>query len=200
MTLAVLRIFKEDPHVFIDDHPGLHYGKPYLVRRRFTKSLCERAGIRPFGFHALRHFVAPMLADKHKESTPTIQRILGHERLSTTDRYVQKISSDIGAALGKLGKRDEVHEDTSQEVFVGDSDTGCSKEYPKKLRPEKNVALGEKHGRAKLTEEQVLKIRSDTSSSHAELARVFDVSEKAIRLIRKGENRKASVPQPVSQK
>jgi hypothetical protein len=139
-----------------------------------------------------------MLADKHRESTPTIQRILGHERLSTTDRYVQKISSDIGEALGKLGKRVEMLEDTSQEAFIGNSGSGYFKEYPN-LRLEKKVATGERHGRAKLTEEQVLKIRSDASSSHAQLAREFNVSEKAIRLIRQGTNWKASVPQPVPQ-
>lgn len=192
------RIFKENPHVFVDDHPGPHYGKPYLVRRRFTKSLCERAGIRPFGFHALRHFVASMLADKHKESTPTIQRILGHERLSTTDRYVQRISSDIGEALGKLGRREEVPEDTPQEALIGASGSGYFKEYPKP-RVEKKVARGEGHGRAKLTVEEILKIRSDTSATHAELAREYNVSEKAIRLIRNGTNWKASVPQPVPQ-
>ena len=192
------RIFREDPHVFVDDHPGPHYGKPYLVRRRLTKSLCERARIRPFGFHALRHFVASMLADKHRESTPTIQRILGHERLSTTDRYVQRISSDIGEALGKLGKREELLEDTSQEALIRNSGSGYFKEYPRP-RLEKNVATGERHGRARLSEEQVLKIRSDTSSSHAQLAREFNVSEKAIRLIRRGSNWKTSVPQPVRQ-
>lgn len=193
------RVFKEKPHVFVDDHPGPNYGKPYLVRRRFTKSLCERAGIRPFGFHALRHFVASMLADKYKESTPTIQRILGHERLSTTDRYVQRISSDIGEALGKLGNREKAIEESPQEAFIGDSQTGYLEPYPKPCQ-QKNAAVGERHGRAKLTEEQVRRIRSDTFSSHAELAREYNVSEKAIRLIRQGVNWKPSVPQPVPQK
>lgn len=60
-------------HVFVDDHPGPHYGKPYLVRRRYLKGLCARAGVQPFGFHAIRRYVASMLADVHKVSSTTIQ-------------------------------------------------------------------------------------------------------------------------------
>jgi hypothetical protein len=85
-----------------------------------------------------------------------------------------------------------------QEAVFGNSGSGYFAEYPK-TRVEKNVATGERHGRAKLTEEQVVKIRSDTSASHAQLAREFNVSEKAIRLIRKGSNWKAPVPQAVPQ-
>lgn len=100
------RSFKDEPWVFVDDHPGPHYGKPYIVRRRFLKSFCEQAGIRAFGFHALRRYVASVLSDKYKVGTPTIQKILGHENVSTTDRYVQNISGDIKSALGNLGERE----------------------------------------------------------------------------------------------
>ena len=48
------RKFKQSPYVFVDARPGAHYGKHYKVRRRFMRGLCERAGIKPFGFHALR--------------------------------------------------------------------------------------------------------------------------------------------------
>lgn len=100
------RAFKNESWVFVDDHPGPHYGKPYVVRRRFLKSFCEQAGIRAFGFHALRRYVASVLSDKYKVGTPTIQKILGHENISTTDRYVQNISGDMKSALGNLGERE----------------------------------------------------------------------------------------------
>jgi integrase len=34
-------------------------------RNHFMKGLCKRAGIKPFGFHALRRYVASVLADTH---------------------------------------------------------------------------------------------------------------------------------------
>lgn len=88
------RKFRQSPYVFVDDHPGPNYGMPYKVRRRFTRSLCERAGVKPFGFHALRRFVASRLADMGK-STKTIQQLLRHKKLHTTERYIQSINDGL---------------------------------------------------------------------------------------------------------
>ena len=57
--------------------------------------LCQRAGVKPFGFHALRRYVASVLADTHKVSAKRIQRILRHKNLSTTERYIQNINDDL---------------------------------------------------------------------------------------------------------
>jgi len=100
------RRFPQSPHVFLDMHPGPTYGKPFSKRYHWLNGLCKQAGVKPFSWHPIRHWVASMLADKHKISTPTIQKILGHERLSTTDRYVTRVTTDVAEALGKLGKRD----------------------------------------------------------------------------------------------
>ncbi len=48
------------------------------------KGLCKRAGVKDVGFHGLRRFFASLLADKHKESMPTIQKLLGHASVSVT--------------------------------------------------------------------------------------------------------------------
>ena len=88
--------------MFVHDGPGLHYGKPYKTRSRFLKGLCKRAGIKPFGFHALRHYVASVLADTHKVSAKRIQRILRHKSLSTTERYIQNINDDLEDTLELL--------------------------------------------------------------------------------------------------
>lgn len=95
------RTIKESPYVFTDDHPGPHYGKPYKVRRRFMRDICKRAKVKPFGFHALRRFVASVLSDSGK-STNTIRRILRHKNVNTTERYIQNINNDLKETMGSL--------------------------------------------------------------------------------------------------
>jgi integrase len=98
------RPIKNTPYVFVSTskNPGRHYGKPYKERRWFMETLCKRAGVRPFGFHALRRYVATQLADTHKVSSTTIQRILRHKRVSTTERYIQNLNRDLTATMDLL--------------------------------------------------------------------------------------------------
>lgn len=97
-------------------HP--RYGDRYTARRRFLAGLCKRAGIPRMGFHALRRFYGSIMIDKYKTALPTLQKLLGHERLTTTEKYVYNITSDqqeavanIGETIEELlkGKSDEVH-------------------------------------------------------------------------------------------
>ncbi|MBU1740443.1 MAG: tyrosine-type recombinase/integrase, partial [Proteobacteria bacterium] len=39
------RPFRDQPFVFVCDHPGPNYGRPFKVRRKFLKGLCGRAGV-----------------------------------------------------------------------------------------------------------------------------------------------------------
>lgn len=64
--------------------------------------LCVKAKVQPFGFHALRRYVASVLADTHKVSAKRIQRILRHKSLSTTERYIQNINDDLEDTLELL--------------------------------------------------------------------------------------------------
>jgi len=95
------RIFKESPFVWLCEE-GPNAGKPFNYRRRFLKGLCKRAGIRPFGFHSLRRYVASTLADTHKVSAKTIQRILRHKSLQTTERYIQNLNHDLAGVMELL--------------------------------------------------------------------------------------------------
>lgn len=65
------------------------------------RGLCKRAGIKSFGFHALRRFVASVLADSGK-STNTIKRVLRHKNLRTTEIYIHNINNDLKDALDGL--------------------------------------------------------------------------------------------------
>ncbi len=96
------RQFKDQPWVFVCDQPGPNYGRPFKVRRKFLAGLCKRAGVKAFGFHALRRYVASILADHEKVSSKVIQRILRHQSMATTERYVQRLNRDLRGTLDLL--------------------------------------------------------------------------------------------------
>ena len=79
---------KQDVWIFYNERSG----NRYIRRSRFMKGLCKRAGVEPyFGFHTLRHLMASLLADNPKISTKTIQGILGHAALKTTEIYLHEV-------------------------------------------------------------------------------------------------------------
>ncbi len=83
-------------------------GKPYQYRIHVMKKLCKKAGVRPFGFHAIRHLTATILA---QSDVPMIQisQILRHRNLGTTERYLQRLGnlrSSLEKAFNK--KREDI--------------------------------------------------------------------------------------------
>ncbi len=44
--------------------PNAKTGDRYYDRRRIMRTICKRAGVRHFGYHAIRHYVASLLADR----------------------------------------------------------------------------------------------------------------------------------------
>ncbi|MFW6147154.1 MAG: tyrosine-type recombinase/integrase [Thermodesulfobacteriota bacterium] len=68
------------------------------------KTLCEKAGVRYFRFHALRHFGASIL-DNGKASIGSIQRILGHENRTTTEIYLHSIGESEREAMKILDRK-----------------------------------------------------------------------------------------------
>lgn len=88
------RPIKDNPLVFLDtDSKSPHYGQPFTTRRRFLKGLCKRAGVKEMGFHALRRYVASVLAAKGVPAK-VIQGILGHHSITTTEKYIYNIVFD----------------------------------------------------------------------------------------------------------
>ena len=51
------------------------------------KQICEKAGVKPFGFHAIRHKSAAIAYEG--SGLNAAQILMGHSRATTTDRYVK---------------------------------------------------------------------------------------------------------------
>jgi integrase len=66
-----------------------HQG-PFQERPKIMKTLCEKAGVRYFRFHALRHSGASIMDDSGV-NIGSIQRILGHDNRKTTEIYLHSI-------------------------------------------------------------------------------------------------------------
>lgn len=88
------RPVKDSPYVFVclDKTPFCeqHYGKPFKSRQRFMGRLCEKAKVKPFGFHSIRHLTASILYHKGYD-VAVIQAILRHKSPTTTNQYLKSL-------------------------------------------------------------------------------------------------------------
>lgn len=89
------------------------HGEQYCYRQHFMKRLCKRAGVPPFGFHAIRHLTASCLAQAGVPMVQ-IQAILRHKNLSTTERYIRGLES-VRGALDFLPSLKKNHHDNHQD-------------------------------------------------------------------------------------
>ncbi len=81
-------------HVFVndDDTPFCkqYMGQPFTSRQHLMERLCKRAGVKHFGFHAIRHLTASIM---YREGQPVsvVQAVLRHKSPQTTTRYLQSL-------------------------------------------------------------------------------------------------------------
>jgi integrase len=85
-------------HVLVDPATGERKAIPFGERRELTRSLCDKAGVRHFRFHALRHAGASIM-DSQNVPIGSIQRILGHENRTTTEIYLHSIGETEREAM-----------------------------------------------------------------------------------------------------
>ena len=114
------RPIKDHTHVFLClDKYSLHgdyYGQPFKERRHFMNTLCKKAKVKPFGFHAIRHLTASVLFHQG-QSVSVIQSLLRHQNPTTTNRYLHSLGSEhTRAALEGLGKSKVIHLDQHRKV------------------------------------------------------------------------------------
>ncbi|MCF8074034.1 MAG: site-specific integrase [Desulfarculaceae bacterium] len=103
------RTFKDSPWVFVSENEMAAHaellGQPFTTRRTFMPSLCKRAGVKPFGFHGIRHLAASIL---YKEGYPVsqMQVILRHQSPTTTTEYLRTLGlEEVRGAVASLGRR-----------------------------------------------------------------------------------------------
>jgi integrase len=106
------RPLKNKPHVFmcLEERPFHfeHYGEPFKFRAKFMKKLCALAGVKPFGFHSVRHLTASQLYSMGY-SVGTIQALLRHKSAGTTERYLRTLGlehvRDAVEGLSAMGEK-----------------------------------------------------------------------------------------------
>lgn len=88
------RPVKDTRYVFVCLHQfqycSKYYGKPFTVRQHLMKRLCEKANVKPFGYHAIRHLTATILYQDGKPVS-LIQAVLRHKNPNTTTRYIHSL-------------------------------------------------------------------------------------------------------------
>lgn len=67
--------------------PDPKTGEPYVSRQKWLPRLCEKAAVKPFGLHGIRHLAASILVNSGV-ALSLVQRILRHQKVTTTERYV----------------------------------------------------------------------------------------------------------------
>ncbi|MCA1794252.1 MAG: site-specific integrase [Desulfobacteraceae bacterium] len=123
------RPYKSD-HVFVmlaNPTPG----EPYKNRQHFMKNICKKAGVKHFGFHAIRHLSASYLYQIGKPLS-LIQKILRHDSPGTTERYLNSLgfkADDIGQAVEELSRRKKAERKQPEER------TGKVIPFPQKKTP-----------------------------------------------------------------
>jgi len=85
-------------HTYVSKRTGERCEGPYDRRKRLMKGLCQKAGVRCFQFHALRHSGASVM-DSLGVPIGSIQRILGHQQRRTTENYLQSIGNSERQAM-----------------------------------------------------------------------------------------------------
>ncbi|MFA4901889.1 MAG: site-specific integrase [Desulfobaccales bacterium] len=122
---------KTKPWVFWGRHWSSKAGRfvegPYQHRKDLMATLCQRAGVRHFGFHALRHFGASIL-ERANVPIGSIQRILGHENRTTTEIYLHSIGEAEREAM-------EMFEMATQDALPEESLTQSLTQEKAKVKP-----------------------------------------------------------------
>ncbi len=99
-------------HRYWDKKAKAWVNKPYKDRKGIMRSLCKKADVKYFRFHALRHAGASLM-DNAGAKIGSIQRILGHENRSTTEIYLHSIGDAEREAIDIFEQANQNFEEKS---------------------------------------------------------------------------------------
>ncbi len=85
-------------HTYYDRKERRFVAGPFQDRKKIMTTLCKKAGVKYFRYHALRHSGASIM-DSLRIPIGSIQRILGHENRTTTEIYLHSISDSERVAM-----------------------------------------------------------------------------------------------------
>jgi integrase len=116
------RYEKHDPdkpwvfwHRYWSRKKGCFMETPFGDRKKVMKRLCDKAGVRYFRFHPIRHSGASIM-DSNNVPIGAIQRILGHENRKTTEIYLHSIGNLEREAIAVFESvRENSHTDSHTE-------------------------------------------------------------------------------------
>lgn len=83
------------PWVFTHPETGKEYERHSNAIQYMMKRLCKKAGVPFFDLYSLRHYVSQRVIDSGKAKPVDVQRLLGHQRLTTTDNYIKSLVPDM---------------------------------------------------------------------------------------------------------
>ncbi|MFO7560692.1 MAG: tyrosine-type recombinase/integrase, partial [Desulfobacterales bacterium] len=102
-------------HRYWSKKDGRFYEGPYKDRKKIMKSLCEKAGVKYFRFHSIRHASASTMGNNNIP-IGAIQSILGHENRKTTEIYLHSVSEVEQNAMMRFERaRENSHTDSHTE-------------------------------------------------------------------------------------
>lgn len=103
-------------HRYWSRKKGCFVEGPFGDRKKVMKRLCEKASVRYFRFHPLRHSGASIM-DCNNVPIGAIQRILGHENRKTTEIYLHSIGDLERNAITTFERaREKSHTDSHTEA------------------------------------------------------------------------------------
>lgn len=110
---------KDLPWVFVNSYVDWKTGDrkvgPFHYRKILLRTLCKKAGVRDFRYHALRHAGASIM-ENNNVPIGAIQRILGHEFRTTTEIYLHSLGEIEREAMGIYEQsRENSHTDSHTE-------------------------------------------------------------------------------------
>lgn len=113
----VTRRMKESQSELVFENPrtGGAYRRNQHMIKYMLERLCKKAGVKRFTIYAFRHFASVKAAAAHEQgriSLRELQKLLGHERLSTTEVYIESLQTETKRITDILG------EDENEENLV----------------------------------------------------------------------------------